>query len=130
MRTGGIIVGSILRGDPHSRSIGDVLHEIDTAAYLGLRQSYNIDVIFGVLPGEEYVLFIEQVVQLAAVDLVEGDPHLQVVSLLHYFENVLGGQYVQPSDTGSVSKHGVCLTAACLSIREAGNLRSIECTVH
>ena len=73
---------------------------------------------------------VEEVVEFPAVYLVEGEVHLDVVTIFLLFENVLGCQEVETPNWPSVSQHGVGLAAAGLSIGEAGHLGPVEGAVH
>jgi hypothetical protein len=84
-----IIISTILGRDSHSSPVGDILHQIIAITDLCLRQANDIDIILGVLPGEEYILVIEQVIQLATVNFVKGDPDLKIIPTLDDFEDVL-----------------------------------------
>ena len=45
---------------------------------MGLLKSDDVNVVFVVLPEFEFVPFVEEIVEFPAVDLVEGEPGLQV----------------------------------------------------
>lgn len=78
-----------MRGNSHPSSVGDVLHQIIAITNLSFGESNDIDIILGVLPGEEYILIIEQVIELATIDFIEGDPNLKIVPALDNLEDVL-----------------------------------------
>lgn len=69
-----IHIGAILRRDPGGAALSDHRHKHFDAGDPALFEADDVYVLFGVLPGEELVALVEEVEQLAAVDLVEGEP--------------------------------------------------------
>ena len=130
MGSRGIIVGAVLGGDPCRGAEGYVFHQVRAVGYSGLGKANDVDVVFVILPCEELGFVVEEIVEFPAVYLVEGEVHLDVVTVFLLFENVLGCQKVESSDWPSVSQHGVGLAAARLSVGEAGHLGPVEGAVH
>lgn len=136
MRPWRIIVSIVLRSDSKNTAFFDYIKKFLCTADILLVQTDNIDISFVVLSDVEDVSVIEQIVEFAAVDLVEGDVDLQVSILrLNYKISYL---FKQPEDLFSskvinsrdvfahIALHCVGLSRTCLAIGEAGNLRSLE----
>ena len=58
-----------------------VLNELLTARDVGFLQADDVDIVLIVLPELEFRVFVEQVEQLAAVNLIEGKLCLEVFEL-------------------------------------------------
>lgn len=58
-----------------------VLDELLTARDVGFLQADDVDIVLIVLPELEFRAFVEQVEQLAAVNLIEGKLCLEVFEL-------------------------------------------------
>lgn len=129
MRPRTIGIGTILRRHPDRPPILNGLHKRLHSGHPLLLQAHNIDILPGILPGEQQRPVIQQVIQFTTVDLVEGDP--DAVAQRELFEDVVGGEQVEAGDVvGGVAEHCVGLAAACLPVSETGDLRAGECAVN
>ena len=75
---GGVVVGVVLGGHPQHAALLDQVQKLLGAADVLLVQPDHVDVALVVLADVQHVPAVEQVVELAAVDLVEGHVYLQV----------------------------------------------------
>lgn len=71
--------------------------------------------------------FVEQVLQFAAVDFIEGEVQLEVRVLVKQVDDVVSRQKVQTRHRAiGRPHHRECLAAAGLAVREAGGLCAFE----
>lgn len=68
-------------GDSFLAALREVIGELFAAADGGLLESDDVNVVFVVLSQFEFGAFVEEVVEFAAVDLVEGEFGFQVAEL-------------------------------------------------
>jgi len=103
-------IGAILAGDSHARAIGNDLHEFARSGHSFGGEADDVDVLLGVLPRLQQLALVEQVEQLPAVDLVEGDEDLDVrVVLVPNREDVLAAQVVHSQNS-----------ALCVAVHRVG----------
>ena len=50
MGAGGVVVGAVLGSDSSSHAEGNVLHEVFAVGHICFGQTYDVHVVFGVLP--------------------------------------------------------------------------------
>jgi len=78
MRAGRVSVGGILRGDSKGAAEFDDVHELVSAADHLLFHPNHVYVLILVLAKRELRTVIQKIVQLLAVDFVEGYSHVKV----------------------------------------------------
>lgn len=123
MRPRTIGIGAILSSDPDRPAILDRLHESLHTTHLLFLQPHDIDILLSIFPREEYRPIIQQVVEFAAVDLVEGNPDSEPLVAAQFLEDVVRGEQVQARNVVvGVAQHRVGLAASCLPVREARHL--------
>ena len=108
-------------GAPRGGSVLDeALHELHVV-HLELLQSHDAHLRTRILPNDELLPPVEQVVNLAAVNLEKRHPQRQtlVVGLRQFREDLASRARGQRG-------HGVRLAAARLPVREAGHLAPVE----
>lgn len=132
MRPWGVWVGAILRCDPDCTPVGDHLEEFGYAWYLLDGQSYDVDVLFSVLARLQLLPVVQQVEQLAAVDLEEGNWDCELwISGVPDTEYIFGSEVVHAgASILQVSIHGIGFAAPSLSVSKACHLGSEEGALH
>lgn len=123
MRATGVCVGTVLSYHPVGVAFIDHVHEVVDVLDDLLAEADDVDGAFGVFAGVEEVLGVEEVVELLAVDLVEGHSHVEVLGQVG--EEVVGCEQVEPGH-GLVAKHGVRLARPGLPVGEARDLGALE----
>lgn len=78
VRAGGVCVGGVLGGDPFLGALREVVDELFGRTHGGFLQPDYIYVVLVVFTQLQLGALVQQVVQLSAVDLVEGEPRLQM----------------------------------------------------
>lgn len=76
-----VTIGCILRSNPEAAAELNDLQELIGAADHALLQTDDMDVLLVVLPDLQLGARVQQIVQPAAVDLVETDTHMQMPEL-------------------------------------------------
>ena len=132
VRPGGVGVGAVLAGDAHCRALGHGGHELAGVRHLLEGEADDVDVLLGVLAGLQLLPAVEQVEELAAVDLVEGDVDVEGgVALVSQQEDVLSAEVVHAEHSVlGVPVHRVRLARPSLPVREAGHLGPLEGALH
>lgn len=94
MRSGAIRIGASLPGCSALQPGADEAHDVLDLRDWFLREADDVHVLLRVLPADHLLATVQQIVQLTAVDLVEGEVNFQVFVLLKQLDHVVSGQKI------------------------------------
>lgn len=88
----------------------------------------NVDLLLSIFTAEYVLSIVQQIIELAAVDLIKRDPQLQVGVLVEQVDDIVRRQKVQ---TGHLAvrgpHHGPSFAAARLPVGKTSCLVALEC---
>ena len=122
MRPRRLSVGVVFRCNSEYATLLDDVQKLLCSTDLSLVEADDVDVTFFVLSDLQEVAVVEQIIELSAVDLVEGNCYLlrTVLGEFEVPEDFLCSEVVNTwHSLRDVSLHGVGLARAGLSVGEA-----------
>lgn len=127
VRAGGLRVGARLPGGARQQPVADGGHDILHGLDGLLCETHDIHLLLVILSADQFLPFVEQVVEFPAIDLVEGQVELQVLVHLQKLYHIVGGEDIEPGNcTVTGTHHSESFTRASLSIGKTGGLRPLE----
>jgi hypothetical protein len=127
MRAGRVRVGPGDPGGPRLQTCLDGLHDGLDITHLDLRETDNVHFLLVILSAVHEFSIVEQVVELSAVDLVEGHKQSELGIGLEKVAQVIGCQKVETRIGAILSTHhSESFPRACLAIGEACSLCALE----